>query len=245
MPVDPNAPELVEPGEEPRAELRYDPRAGKTRTLELDVDSAEVFQNGNVEDPHWHVVATIETMTVEHGVFSTRVRYTDTEVVGGNEVMRQLASDQLAPLEGTIGLARFTELGQRLSFEPASTTNASAKTVLQVINGYGTGDLASLPTEPVGRGARWKVRVPSGPVMVPATADIELAEVAGTRVHLTGTVSVDETANALTLRGTGKLDVVTDLVTLTGTTTLTLEVTATDTRGTETRSIEEVRVTTR
>lgn len=208
-PVDPGVVTLIDPGHEPRRELRYALGQGKRQTVEITLASALSSSDVPLPHPSSGEPALVVTLALE---VAEVTRASDD--VCAVEIIRAETKPPTPPeqtvlplLVGQRGQLRLNDRGlgarAKLSLTPPSSGHAGD---FETIRGLAaqiemslTELVTPLPKEPVGKGAKWRhvVKRPpglAGPVPVTETAIYEL--VALTPDTLTIEIAIERSATS-------------------------------------------------
>ncbi len=193
---------LLDPGAEPRSELRYQLGSG---TFEMTVDSTQSISveadgtSQSVDVPTTRfVVEMVTTPTSEVGVTRVDFRYLGAGLAEAGDVgMGAAIQDAFEPLLGLTGWMLMDDTGKALDlgFEGMDALDPALASSFSDFERLGTELSAPLPREPVGIGARWQVllRVPSQGLVMDQTVEYTLLERTDDGIVLA--VDTDQTAD--------------------------------------------------
>ncbi|MFN8519443.1 MAG: hypothetical protein U0667_08665 [Chloroflexota bacterium] len=193
---------LLDPGAEPRTELRYRLGSG---TFEMTVDSTQSISveadgtSQSVDLPTTRfVVEMVIAPTSEAGVSRVDFRYLGAGLAeAGDAEMGVAIQDAFEPLLGLTGWMLMDATGKALDlgFEGTDELPPALAASISDFERLGTELSAPLPTEPVGIGARWRVllEVPSQGLVMHQTVDYTLLERTDDAIVLA--IDTDQTAD--------------------------------------------------
>jgi len=163
--------ELIEPGAEPRRELRYDFSKAETQTFKMIMDMAMAIQVGAMNQPRTelppvHMVMKVEPQEVTpDGSLRYRFDLTSTgldESAGADPRMVEAMRAELKKTEGMSGWALVDARGftKKADISVPAGAGAQLKDLVNRMKNQIEQMSAPLPEKPVGVGARWLVTQP-------------------------------------------------------------------------------------
>lgn len=225
-------PFLVDAGAEPRYQLRYRVPAGTLRTMTMAYDMTMSLPGlGTQVMPTMLFTGTYDVLEVAaDGTFKTRTIFDDTDVRardGADPAVVETLKSSLAGMEQLQMLGTFDERGMVLSQEVDTGTGANPATAQMVQQSADSmrAAMTPLPTEAVGKGARWTstAQINSSGVKLDATTEFEVLAVTATTMRLRAVQkivaprqSMTAGPQAMTVEGTGSgtSDITIDLTTM-------------------------------
>lgn len=160
--------ELLDPGTEPRQELRFQPmvNAKQTAIIIMDMDLATSIAGNSI--PRVNIPATkmtLETVVTkvdDNGDIHYQFSYTDADLVSDESVrpeVREAMREQIQKVTGLNGTAVVDSRGQTKTAEIAIPENLDANTqqMVEQISDSLKQISSPVPSQPVGVGARWRV----------------------------------------------------------------------------------------
>ena len=183
LPADAPVVEVIDPGAEPRRELRFEPSVGDKQQLTMRQEQTQTVEVGGVVQSF----STITEMDIAYfiedvagGVIETRVVYEDTRIVEADAAVRGTLEDVMEAFVGTEGRSTFDTRGYLLDAELPDLDLGGIPGAEQFLTGLEdqlTALAAPFPDEPVGEGARWTVTTSAefgGILVADSTFTIEL-----------------------------------------------------------------------
>ncbi len=202
---------VLDPGQEPRQELRYTPKKAKTEEMRMTMDMAMGMSMAGVDMPSTRIPPIIMDMdlqdvtTAKNGDVSYRFVLSGVAVGEAGEATPGMSEALLAslnPLVGTAGSVRISSTGQTLDWSLQPPPGADATTINNMKQGMANSS-AVLPTEAVGVGARWEQHstVQSNGLEVQQVTVYELVQL--DKQHLDLKLTVQQNAPAQTFAPPG------------------------------------------
>ena len=193
---------LIEPGAEPRQELRLHPKAGDKQTasitLKSTVDTSMAGMPGQqVKAPTMKISyeATVKSVA-DNGDIGYEVLIKDAGVPDETGALPQVVEPLKAALSGMQGLSgtgTVTSRGQSKGFDFKFPANASPTTraLVDQLKDAFVNITVSLPTEALGAGAKWERNeaLKSQGATIDQTSDYELAPAEGEHMVIKSTVT--------------------------------------------------------
>ncbi len=158
---------LVSPGAEPRTELRYKFRAGRTKKLKLSVKTSVSGETAGQKMPASppiviEMFGKYETVSVDpDGTARRKASYDDVKVVpmpglppgAIEQVEASLAGFKTLKMTETVSSRGVI---QKLELDQGTPMNAQLKQIVDNMKESMSQAVAPLPVEPVGKGGKWK-----------------------------------------------------------------------------------------
>jgi hypothetical protein len=162
---------LLEPGAEPRRELRYRFQAGLVQTMALEMRMLMGMDMGGFKQPEMKVPTTRTIITIEgrdltpEGNLRYEFKLEGVEVVpeeGNNPAMVETMKETLKGMAGISGHGLVTPRGVTLEadIKAPPNLNQQVRQSLENMRQSLRQLSAPLPVEAVGKGARWEVSMP-------------------------------------------------------------------------------------
>lgn len=191
---------LLEPGAEPRRELRFKPQIGDKQVLKFTTKMATETLLGDKPMPSFKIPAIIVPMSLtvtgvsENGDISYDVSLAEpslAEAPGSSPEMMKMLKSALSGLKGVMGSGKLSSLGAAISFNFKSAGNdAQSKQMLAQMHDSMANISLMVPEQPVGQGAKWEINQPikSQGVAITQISTYELLSTDGDQLTLKTTV---------------------------------------------------------
>lgn len=202
---------VLDPGQEPRQELRYTPKKAKAEEMRMTMSMAMAMSMAGVDMASTRIPPIImdmdilEVQTATNGDVS--YRFVLSGVAVGESIesapgMSEALLASLDPLVGTAGSVRISSTGQTLDWTLQPPPGADPTTISNMKQGMANSS-AVLPTEAVGVGARWEQHstVESNGLKVAQVTLYELLQM--DKKHLSLKLAVQQSAPAQTFSPPG------------------------------------------
>jgi hypothetical protein len=195
-----NRMKLLEPGAEPRRELRFKPQAGDKQVLKTTVKMATETLIGDKPMPAFKMPAITMPMELtitgvaENGDISYDLTLAEPaieEEPGSSPEMQKAMKSALAGLKGVTGSGKMSSRGASISFNFKSSGNdAQSKQMLGHMHDSMANISLMLPDQPVGQGAKWEINQPvkSQGISITQVATYELISLEDDQLTLKSTV---------------------------------------------------------
>jgi hypothetical protein len=205
----PGEPFVVEPGEEPRYQLRYRVPSGTRRSAEMVMDMAMDLAGTQVVTPTMIMTGPIDVTEVgRDGTVTAVWTVDDTDVrptPGANPAMLDPMRTELEKLEHMVFQTRFSERGQIHGVEVLTKPpTAELEETFRDVSGNTKDMVTAVPVEAVGRGARWTIddEMTSKGVAFDVHTEMEVVAVSETTVTLRGVIEMSAARQTIDVQGT-------------------------------------------
>lgn len=191
---------LLEPGAEPRRELRFKPQIGDKQVLKFTTKMATETFLGDKPMPAFKIPAIMVPMSLtvtgvaENGDISYDVSLAEpslAEEPGSSPEMLKMMKSALSGLKGLMGSGKLSSRGVAISFNFKSAGNdAQSKQMLAQMHDSMANISLMVPEQPVGQGAKWEINRPikSQGVAITQISTYELLSMEGDQLTLKTTV---------------------------------------------------------
>lgn len=158
--------EVIDPGAEPREEIRYQPTIGQAERVELAMNLSLTTIVGGQENPAMELptVTSIWRQTprqIENGEIQYDIQYESVKVDPSDPIAAQL-EPLFAPLSSITGVGAITDRGEQVQLElnPPAQANQVAASQIEMMRTQMQGLGVIFPEEAIGEGASWTVTSP-------------------------------------------------------------------------------------
>lgn len=192
---------VLDRGDRPRTELRYALTAGDEQLVKMRVLTRigqqvgdEPARSGSSPAITFDVRTTVNSVAPD-GVISANYVYEAVDVSDASAADAAVADrvrEQIEPIVGLVGTLTMTDQGQVLTADvtPPPDADAAVTNLIEQLSDQASALTVPLPTEAVGRGARWKAAstaTVSG-ITLQQRSTYDLVSLKGDRVELTSTL---------------------------------------------------------
>ncbi len=162
---------LIDPGAEPRRELRYKFQVGRPDTVIMDMKIAVAMELGGQKQPEneappirMAITIAPEAVTPE-GDLRYQFRLTSAEVLKDKNTQPTMAQALEAQLKPAVGMSGFAVVSSRgitkdAEFNAPAGVGPQVQQLLENLRGSVRNLASPMPEEAVGKGAKWEVVVP-------------------------------------------------------------------------------------
>ena len=183
---------LLEPGDEPRQQLRYHPEIGQAERAVIEMVVSSVVTMGGMEMPAQEFPTTKMTVVQtpasvdEAGNYTIQIRIAKFDA-DGEGMMADMVRQSMQPLVGAAGAAQVTPAGESVGFKMQNIDAAGPMLAqMESMSSQASQLGAIFPYEPVGPGARWEVtqQIENAGIRLKQTMLVTLKSIEGSVVAL-------------------------------------------------------------